>query len=59
MSNFTTITAASGVAAAYAAVRPVRVWVINAAPAHRTPMSVLGQTDVVFGKGHPPRGIPL
>jgi hypothetical protein len=59
MSNFTTITAASGVAAAYAAVRPLRVWVNQAVPAHCSTMSVVGRTDVVFGKGHKPRGIPL
>jgi hypothetical protein len=58
MSNFTKYNAASGIAAAYAAVRPVRTCV-KAVPAHRIPMSVLGQTDAVFGEGHPPRGIPL
>jgi hypothetical protein len=59
MSNFSNFTAASGIAAAYAAVRPLRVWVNQAVPAHRTPMSVVGLTDAVFGKGHQPRGIPL
>jgi hypothetical protein len=59
MSNFTTLIAASGIAAAYAAVRPVRVWAIKVVPAHRSAMSVLGQPDVVFGNGHPPRRTPL
>ena len=60
MSNFTNFTAASGIAAAYVAVRPRRVWVNQpTVPAHSTPMSVVGLTDVVFGKGHQPRGIPL
>ena len=61
MSTFTTFTAACGIAAAYAAVRPLRVWVNQpAVPAHRTAMSIVGQTNVVFGKGrHQPRGIPL
>jgi hypothetical protein len=59
MSNFTTFSAASDIAAAYAAVRPVRPCLNQPAPIHTTRMSVVGLTDVVFGKGHPPRGIPL
>ncbi|HET6209555.1 MAG TPA: hypothetical protein VFD94_04190 [Jatrophihabitans sp.] len=59
MSNFTTISAACGIAAAYAAVRPLSAWINQPAPIHSTGMSVNGPTDVVFGKGHPPRGIPL
>jgi hypothetical protein len=59
MSNFTTFSAASDIAAAYAAVRPVPACLNQPAPIHSTRMSVVGLTDVVFGKGHPPRGIPL
>ena len=59
MSNFTTFSAASGIAAAYAVVRPVSACLNQPAPIHTTRMSVVGLTDVVFGKGHPPRGVPL
>jgi len=60
MSNLINLTAACGIAAAYVAVRPLRVWVNQAVPSHRsTPMSVVGLTDADFGKGHQPRGIPL
>jgi len=58
MSNFTTFSAASDVAAAYAAVRPVPARLNQPAPIHTTRMSVVGLTDV-FGLGYPPRGIPL
>jgi len=59
MSKFITTSAASDISAAYAAVRSVQACVNQPAPIHTTRMSVVGLTDVVFGKGHPPRGIPL
>lgn len=62
MSNFTKSSAATDIAAAYNAVLPasvVEVSVIEAAPAQRARMTSTGLTNAVFGKGHPPRGIPL
>ena len=58
MSNFITFNAASGVAAAFAAVRTAPACLNQPAPIHTTRMSVVGLTDV-FGLGYPPRGIPL
>lgn len=59
MSNFTKPSAATDIAAAYSAVLPAGVFTVDAVPAQRTRMTGTGLTDVVFGKGHPPRGIPL
>ena len=62
MSNFTKFSAATDIAAAYSAVLPasvVEASVIEAAQAQRTRMTSTGLTNAVFGKGHPPRGIPL
>ncbi|MGI8666423.1 MAG: hypothetical protein ACR2N4_10380 [Jatrophihabitans sp.] len=59
MSNYTKFNAAVDIAAAYNAVLSAGVSVIETAPAQRTRMTSTGLTNAVFGKGHPPRGIPL
>ncbi|HTZ45416.1 MAG TPA: hypothetical protein VMB79_16270 [Jatrophihabitans sp.] len=56
MSMFDLTGAASDIAAAFR-VRRAGVEVIGAAPAVGS--AGTGLANVVFGKGHPPRGIPL
>jgi len=59
VSNYFNYVAASEIAAAFRAL-PVGVEVFDAAPALRHRITGTGLSDVVFGKGHPPRrGIPL
>ncbi len=58
MSNYTKFSAATDIAAAYSAVLPAGVSVIKTVP-QRNRMTGTGLTNAVFGKGHPPRGIPL
>jgi len=57
MSSYFKTAAASEIAAAFC-VLPVGITVIDAVPAQRTRMGT-GLSNVVFGEGHPPRGIPL
>lgn len=59
MSNFTKFSAATDIAAAYSAVLSAQASINEAALAQRTRMTSTGLTNAVFGKGHPPRGIPL
>ena len=58
MSTYFMNEAASDIAAAFR-VLPAGVEVIGAASAQRTRVTGTGLANVAFGKGHPPRGIPL
>jgi hypothetical protein len=58
MSNIIKTAAASDIAAAFCAL-PAGIAVHDASPAQRTRMTGTGLSNVVFGEGHPPRGIPL
>jgi hypothetical protein len=58
MSSYFKTAAASEIAAAFCAL-PVGITVVGAVPAQRTRMVGTGLSNVVFGEGHPPRGIPL
>jgi hypothetical protein len=57
MSIYISREAASDIAAAFCTL-PAGI-AVDAVPAQRTRMAGTGLSNVVFGKGHPPRGIPL
>ena len=58
MSNSTQFSAATDIAAAYSAVVSAVGASVIQVP-QRARMTSTGLTNAVFGKGHPPRGIPL
>jgi hypothetical protein len=58
MSNYFKSAAASDVADAFRA-RATGISVIDPASAVRTGMTRTALKNAVFGKGHPPQGIPL
>ena len=57
MSSYHKTAAASEIAAAFCAL-PIGITVVDVAPAQQTRMGT-GLSNVVFGLGHLPRGIPL
>jgi hypothetical protein len=57
MSSYHKTAAASEIAAAFCTL-PIGITVIDAVPAQQTRMGT-GLSNVVFGEGHLPRGIPL
>jgi len=57
MSSYFHTAAASEIAAAFCAL-PAGIGVVDT-PAQRTRMTGTGLSNVVFGKGHPPREVPL
>jgi len=60
MSIYFSPVAASDIAAAFCTL-PAGIAVMDAVPAQRARLTGTGTglSNVVFGKGHPPRGIPL
>jgi hypothetical protein len=58
MSIYFSPVAASDIAAAFCTL-PAGIAVMDAVPAQRARLTGTGLSNVVFGKGHPPRGIPL
>ncbi|MFL6162751.1 MAG: hypothetical protein ACJ74U_11050 [Jatrophihabitantaceae bacterium] len=58
MSKYFKSAAASDIAAAFCAL-PASIAVSGAVSPQRTRMTGTGLSNVVFGEGHPPRGIPL
>ena len=58
MSNFTTLSAAETIAAAFAAVRARGILVPPAGPSARDHQFTV-MTDAAFGRGHRSRKIPL